>query len=250
MSDLFDGNNDHSVNGQANFSVDIPNGAKKFEFWYRISDWQENEYQDGSIDFFFEHGPDTTYESNSSVYFEIHENTDGIVWLNFEVPTDMHAVTVYLRGTFTAHVELYAESFSTETATTTTTGIVRPTVTSAISVVEKDIKDENGNITAKAGDIDVKLGDGLNKNDKGELCITASLSGSNWQNLLRFTNGFIVNGTISSDGTIEKNSGYFFERLASGDLLYKNADRTITIASYNNAMPEYVAPEVPDGEEG
>lgn len=235
MSDIFDGNNNHTVNGQTSFTVSIPNGAKKFEFWYAISNWKENIYQSGSIDFFFEHGPDTTYESNCSVYFEIPENTDGAVWLDFEVPTDMYGVTVYLRGSFTAHVELYPESVSVETATTDTTGIVRPTKTSAISVVANDKIDDDGNVTARAGDIDVKIGDGITKNDKGELCTTSDLSGSNWTSLDRYTNGFIVNGS------------YYFERQSNGNLIYKNANRTITISSHNTTMPTYVPPVVEGG---
>lgn len=234
--DLFDGNNEQTVNGQISFTVSIPNGAKKFEFCYKVSDWQYNAYQSGHIDLFFEHGPNLTYESNCSVYFLVNENTDGIVYVSFEIPTDMYSVTVYLRGTFTAHIELYPESVSVETASTENTGIVRPTASSAISVVANDQIDSDGNVIAKAGDIDVKVGDGINKNEKGELCTTSDLSGSNWQSLDRYTNGFIVNGA------------YYFERESNGNLVYKNANRTITITSHNETMPEYVAPTTTGGE--
>lgn len=134
---------------------------------------------------------------------------------------------------------IYAVNTSSkvEPAKYSTLGTVAPIKKGGLKIAEKD----DTATGTKVGDLSVNIGDGLNVNEEGQICITSNISGSNWQNLLRFQNGFIVNGKISN-GTVDPSSGYFFERQSNGDLLYKNANRIITIASYSSNMPAYVAP--------
>lgn len=195
--------------------------------------------------------------------------SDGSVLKYYDIPVNMKRETPSLYMTAhsgskagTVYVELAFRkglTGSAEPATTETTGTVRPPATSAISIVEETIIDDStGAILAAAGDIDVKigagleksetgellvnlglgfapdeetgkieinLGDGLQVNDKGEICTTSELSGTNWESLDRYEDGFVVNGI------------YKFQRQEDGSLLYVNANRVISITSNSGSLP-------------
>ena len=117
-------------------------------------------------------------------------------------------------------------------------------------LIEEDIKDDSGNVINKAGDLSVNIGDGLTITKDGKITTTSDLSGSNWKSLYRFTNGFIVNGEVDeTTGEVSTSVGYFFERKSNGNLLYKNGDREIIIASYDTTMPEYEGITTEEGDD-
>lgn len=162
-------------------------------------------------------------------YLPISEN--GRVWV--EIPTQKtFKVEVSFHGDYTVTgMQIYAVATSVGDATYTEKGVV--------------VVDNTAGLVVADGKIGANIGDGLQVDAEGKITTTSDLSGSHWQNLFRFTNGFVVNGALKEDGTVDQSTGYFFERQANGDLLYKNANRTIKIASYNSSMPTYTPPAPP-----
>lgn len=233
MDNILDGYDYITVNGSYRIpTISIAGEPSKFEFWYAISDFTENKnINNPYIEFSFDAPDGTVWWESCMVHFLITGNKNyGFV--KFETSIKVASVSVLLGGSFTASsMQLYVDEVSVNTATTTSVGTVRPLPKSGLKIAEST----NVEIGEVAGDLTVKCGDGIQINEEGELTTTSDLSGSNWQSLDRYTNGFIVNGS------------YYFERQSNGNLIYKNANRTITISSNNTTMPVYVPPTVEGG---
>ena len=183
----------------------------------------------------------TMYSESLSFYdavkvdFVITE--DGRIWTEFDLPIKCHQINIWLSGKFTlTHLEVYAVSRSASIATTTTLGIVRPREDSAISVLANKKVDDAGNIIGEAGDIDVKVGAGLAKDEKGNLAI-AGLSSSCLKSLTWKDDGFIVNETNS------------FKRVAEG-LLHVETGTTIIIKTEDGNIEVNKESEATENESG
>lgn len=227
------------VNGTTGFYCDIPGGAKKFQFWYKVEGWSYNDKQNGNIEFHFEHTDETTYVENSDVYFPITENVEyGHV--DFEIPNMAKGVNVFMAGTFKAEsLQLYPDNTKVDTATTVSTGIVRPTASSAISVVEVEEKDENGNIIARPGDIDVKVSDDFDRGEDGTLFIkSGTVSRTSMNSMEFYSDGFGYNGE------------YGFQWMSSGNIYNCNTGKIITVSQISDSVLNHIKPPATTGEEG
>lgn len=236
--------NGYKLNG-ASISAEIELTGKQIADQYgvifTVSDLHEMKYNDNCCQLTFYDEEGHLLDAGLS-YLPVSE--EERVWKEIKAPCKTYKVELHFYGNFTVTgVQIYAinERASVAPATTIVTGIVRPVVKGGLKVIEKDNKEKN----QKAGDLSINCGDGITITEDGKLSITSDLSGSNWQSLFRFTNGFIVNGSLKEDGSVDPSTGYFFERQENGDLLYKNANRVIKIASYNSSMPTYTPPAPP-----
>lgn len=223
-SNILNGHETVTVNGSTSIQGLTFNASSKFDFWFKITNFvAPTDSTLPEIEFAFDAEEGSTWYQTCRINVLVIGDSE---YGHIEFSTSIKAVSldIIFIGNYTiSNMQLYSEEVSIEVATTEKTGIVRTPSTSAISVAIADSEDG----TTKAGDIDIKLGDGITKNADNQLCTTSDLSGSNLESIKFHT-------ATGAQG-LEVNGKYFFQKV-DGGMQYLNAGRKIPVTKSTTSV--------------